>query len=217
VTSDGAEHSVEIERKYDADDAVSLPDWLSLPGVAAIGPAEVRSLDARYLDTGDGALGRAAIALRRRAGGPDEGWHIKRATPEGKREARWPLVAADSDDELIVPPAVAAVLASDPELAGVDTTAVSVIARIRNERTAYALRDGRGGLLAEFVDDRVIATDLRRDVETRWREWELELGPAAPADEAGRDALFAAADALVAAAGGSVSASASKLGRALGV
>lgn len=216
MTADGAEHSLEIERKYDADDAHSLPDWLRLPGVATIDPAEPRSLDARYLDTGDGALGRAAIALRRRAGGPDEGWHIKRATAEGKREARWPLEGALSD-HVTVPAPVAEALAADPALAGVDVGAVVVIARIRNERTAYALRDAQGGILAEFVDDRVVATDLRRAVETRWREWELELGPAAPADEAGRHALFSAADALVAAAGGSVSASASKLGRALGV
>ncbi|CAI9392080.1 CYTH domain-containing protein [Microbacterium sp. T2.11-28] len=215
MTADGAERSIEIERKYDADDAVSLPDWTRLPGVVTIGDAEARSLDARYLDTGDGALGRAAIALRRRVGGPDEGWHIKRATAEGKHEARWPLDAVD--DDVIVPPAVAAALASDPALSGIDIGAVSVIARIRNERTAYALRDADGMLVAEFVDDRVVAMDLRRGIETRWREWELELGPAAPADPAAQQELFAAADALVAAAGGSPSASGSKLGRALGV
>jgi len=216
VTADGAERSIEIERKYDADDAVALPEWTRLPGVETIDPAEPRSLDAQYLDTGDGALGRAAMALRRRSGGPDEGWHIKRATPEGKHEARWPLEAATSDG-VVVPAAVAAALAADPALSGIDTGAVSVIARIRNERTAYALRDSEGRLVAEFVDDRVVAIDLRRGVETSWREWELELGPAAPADPAEQRALFAAADALVAAAGGSVSPSSSKLARALGV
>ena len=71
---------------------------------------------------------------------------------------------------------------------------------IRNSRTAYALQDAAGGVVAEFVDDRVTATDVRRGVETSWREWELELGPAAPADLAGRAALFAAADARVTAA-----------------
>jgi len=214
VTAGGAERSVEIERKYDADDAVSLPDWTALPGVVRVGEPEPRALDARYLDTADGALGRAATALRRRTGGPDEGWHIKSATAGGKHESRWPLDVGAADESPVVPDAVRQELAG---VLGTSATALSVIARIRNDRTAYALADSAGGLIAEFVDDRVTATDVRRGATTSWREWELELGPAAPTDAAGRDALFAAADALVLAAGGRVSASASKLGRALGL
>lgn len=203
--------SLEIERKYDVDDDTPLPDWAALPGVAHIDPPEPRSLDARYLDTADGALARALTALRRRTGGPDEGWHIKRSTPEGKLETHFPLDAmADADGEPVVPAAALAALAD------VAAPPFAVLARIRNQRTAYALRDAAGGLVAEFVDDRVRASDLRRRVETSWREWELELGPAAPDDADARAALFAAADVLVADAGGRVAASASKLGRALG-
>jgi len=225
-------HSLEIERKYDVDEATPLPDWAALPGVAEIGAPEPRSLDARYLDTADAALARALTALRRRTGGPDEGWHVKRSTPEGKLETHWPLEthgplgdAADATDanEPVVPAAIVAALAP------IATPPFAVIARIRNERTAYALRDAAGGVIAEFVDDRVTATDLRRGAavaggngaaaqgaETSWREWELELGPAAPTSAAARAALFAAADALVIAAGGRVAASGSKLARALG-
>jgi len=217
--------SLEIERKYDVDDSTPLPDWTALPGVVAVDEPEHRELDARYLDTADGALARALTALRRRTGGPDAGWHIKQSTPEGKHETHWPLeveedggVGGDADPattgaeaDPVVPAAIL------DALSGVAEPPFAVIARIRNARTAYALRDADGGLVAEFVDDRVTAADPRRGVETRWREWELELGPAAPADEAGRSALFAAADALVAAAGGRVSPSGSKLARALGV
>lgn len=204
--------SLEIERKYDVDDDTPLPDWSQLPGVAVVDAPEPRALDARYLDTPDGRLAGALTALRRRSGGPDEGWHIKQSTPEGKRETQWPLgVIVDADADPIVPDAVLEALAPLAEGPFV------VLARIRNARTAYALRGGDGGVLAEFVDDRVIALDVRRGVETSWREWELELGPAAPADAVARTALFAAADALVAAAGGRPAASASKLGRALGV
>jgi hypothetical protein len=185
------EHSLEIERTYDVD------------------APQPRDLDARYFDTADNALGRARVALRRRSGGPDEGWHIKRATPEGKAESRWPL--EERDDETVVPPAIVAVLAE------IASPPYEPLARIRNARTAYALRDATGALVAEFVDDRVIATDARRGVETTWREWELELGPAAPADAAARDAFFASADELVGAVGGSVSGSGSKLERALGL
>ena len=204
--------SLEIERKYDVDAGARVPDWRSLPGVATVGAPEPRDLDARYLDTPDGRLAQARTALRRRTGGPDAGWHIKRSTPEGKLETHWPLGdEADTAGEPVVPADIVAALT------GIAAPPFVVLARIRNARTAYALRDGDGGLVAEFVDDRVTGVDVRRGGETSWREWELELGPAAPASEGERAALFAAADALVAAAGGRVSASESKLGRALGL
>lgn len=203
-------HSLEVERKYDVDETAAAPDWSALPGVAQIGAPEPRDLDARYLDTADTALAGAGIALRRRTGGPDEGWHVKQATPAGTRETQWPLTDAGDAGDPVVPAAVAAALAH------LTPGPFAPVARIRNSRTAYALCDAAGGLVAEFVDDRVTATDLRRGVTDSWREWELELGPAAPADPAARAALFAAADALVAAAGGRVAASASKLARTLG-
>ena len=205
--------SLEIERKYDVEEGAPLPEWERLPGIASVGDAEPRALDARYLDTADGLLAGALTALRRRTGGPDEGWHVKRSTPAGKLETHWPLgeVSADPDADPEVPAEILA------ELAAVAAGPFAVIARIRNARTAYALRDAAGGLVAEFVDDHVTATDRRRGVETTWREWELELGPAAPAGDGERAALFAAADDLVRAAGGRPSASGSKLARALGV
>lgn len=205
--------SLEVEQAYDVDSDAPLPDWTRLPGVASVGDPEPRALDARYYDTADATLATARTALRRRAGGPDEGWHIKRATPEGKHETRWPLDIEDAapDGADPVPPGVVL-----DALAPLDLTGIRVIARIRNDRTAYALRDATGGLVAEVVDDHVRATDLGRGVQTDWREWELELGPAAPADEAARAALFAAALDLVASVGGRPAASASKLARALG-
>lgn len=216
MTASGASQALEIERKYDVDAAAVVPDWRALPGVVAVDAPEPRELDARYLDTPDGRLAAARTALRRRTGGPDAGWHLKQATAEGKLETHWPLGErtdagnADAAADPVVPEVVVAALA------GVAAPPFAVLARIRNARTAYALRDAAGGVLAEFVDDRVTATDLRRGVETSWREWELELGPAAPSGDAARAALFAAADAIVAASGGRVSASESKLGRALG-
>jgi hypothetical protein len=81
-----------------------------------------------------------------------------------------------------VPDAVAAAVARSPPAPG-------AIARIVNDRHAYALRDEAGALVAEFVDDHV--RDRRvRGVQTTWREWEFELGPAAPVGH--RAALFEA-------------------------
>ena len=204
---DGSGHSrtVEVERKYDVDAATPLPQWQRIPGVDAVSDAEVRELDARYLDTADAALSRAGVALRRRTGGPDAGWHIKGPREgDGRLELGWPLGDGEG-----IPDAVAATVArwaTDP---------LTPLARIRNDRTAYLLT-GPDGVIAEFVDDRVRATDLRQGVERAWREWEMELGPAAPADADGREAFFSAVEAAVRAAGGRDASSGSKLARALG-
>jgi inorganic triphosphatase YgiF len=197
--------SVEIELKFDVDDDTPLPDWTALPGVASVGDPELRDLDARYLDTAEFALASAGYALRRRSGGPDAGWHIKGPRIGGGRtELHWPLGDADDED---VPDAVRAAVAT------VTDADLTPIARILNTRTAYALRSLDGQLVAEFVDDHVTATDARTGVVRTWREWEIELGPAASADPR---AFFAAVETAVLAAGGRAAASASKLARALG-
>ncbi|MDQ0641984.1 CYTH domain-containing protein [Microbacterium murale] len=197
--------TVEVERKYDVDDATPLPVWDAIPGVDGVTSGEHRALDAQYLDTADAALSRSGVALRRRTGGPDEGWHIKGPREgDGRLELGWPL--GDSD---AVPDAVTTAISRWT------TETLTPLARIRNDRTAYLLT-GRDGVVAEFVDDRVRATDLRSGTEREWREWEMELGPAAPADAAGRDAFFTAVEAAIVAAGGRNAASGSKLARALG-
>ncbi|WP_347978824.1 CYTH domain-containing protein [Microbacterium sp. ProA8] len=204
----GPTRSLEVELKFDVDDDTPLPDWSGLPGVSSVGAAEQRALDAVYLDSDDLALGHAGYAVRRRTGGPDEGWHIKgpRAAGGGRVELHWPL----GTDERI-PDAVA-----DALPAAATAASLSPIARIRNQRTAYALQDAEGGVVAEFVDDRVRAIDERAGVERTWREWEFELGPAAPASADDRAVLFAAAEEAVHAVGGREAASDSKLARTLG-
>jgi len=203
--------SVEVESKYDVETDTPLPDWSGVPGVARVGEAELRDLDARYVDTAGADLARHGVAVRRRQGGPDEGWHIKAPAAGGRTETQWPLGdIGDPDADPIVPDEIQDAVvpwARGPFLP---------LARVRNHRTAYALLDAEGGVVAEFVDDRVRARDERRGVESEWREWEVELGPAGPADDAGREALFDAVDAAVFAAGGRPAASGSKLARTLG-
>jgi len=196
-----------------------------VPGVAAVDGPEQRSLDAVYFDTDDLALARIGVALRRRTGGPDEGWHVKTSAPEGRHEYGWPLevevptevVHAETvptevvPAEIVVPADVRAAVA-----AWIGDAVLAPIARVRNRRAAYALRNADGALIAEFTDDRVVATDLVREVETAWREWEAELGPAAPPDARGRTAFFDAVIEAVRAVGGRPAASESKLQRALG-
>ena len=196
---------VEVERKFDVDDATPLPRWDAIPGVDTVTDGESRDLDAQYFDTADGALSRSGVALRRRTGGPDAGWHVKGPREgDGRLELGWPLGDGEG-----IPDAVAATVARWA------TDSLTPLARIRNDRTAY-LFTGPDGVIAEFVDDRVIALDLQRGRQTAWREWELELGPAAPQSLLDRSTFFAAADTVFAAAGASPSSSESKLGRALG-
>lgn len=204
--------SVEVEAKYDVDDDTPLPDWSALPGVTRIGEPEPRDLDARYLDTPTAELARAGVAVRRRLGGPDAGWHVKGpAEGGGRTETQWPLEDdVDPDADPVVPAAVQDAVSS------IARPPFTALARVRNHRTAYSLQDAEGREVAEFVDDRVRARDERRDAESSWREWEVELGPAAPHDEAARTAFFAAVDAAVFAAGGRPAASGSKLARTLG-
>ncbi|MFK3678755.1 CYTH domain-containing protein [Microbacterium sp. NPDC090218] len=197
--------TVEVERKYDVDIETPLPRWDGIPGVDAVTTGEARALDARYFDTADGALAHAGVALRRRTGGPDAGWHVKGPRQgDGRLELGWPLGEGDE-----LPPAVAETVSNWT------TAQLAPLARIENDRTAYLLT-GPGGVVAEFVDDRVRATDLRNHVQREWREWEMELGPAAPAEEDARTAFFDAVERAVMAAGGRESASGSKLARALG-
>ena len=197
--------AVEVERKYDVDVTTPLPVWAAIPGVTEITSGELRVLDARYFDTADAALSQAGVALRRRTGGPDEGWHVKGPREgDGRLELGWPLGDADE-----LPDAVASAIArwtAEP---------LTPLARIENDRTAYLLT-GPEGVVAEFVDDRVRGTDLRQGVHREWREWEMELGSAAPADPAGREEFFDAVESAIFAAGGRHAASGSKLARALG-
>lgn len=204
---DEPSRSLEIELKFDVDASTPLPELSGLPGVTALAEPELRELDARYLDTVGLDLARAGCALRRRTGGPDAGWHIKGPRIDGARlELGWPL----GPDGEPVPDAVLAAVrtVTDAELVP--------LARIRNLRHAHLALDVEGGVVAEFVDDHVSATDERTGAAREWREWEFELGPAAPLDPQSRADLFAAVEAAVDAVGGRAAASASKLARALG-
>ncbi|MFP1602591.1 CYTH domain-containing protein [Microbacterium sp. 2216-1] len=202
------QRTFEVERKFDADADTELPVWTDVPGVTAVSAGEARELDARYLDTADAVLARNGVALRRRTGGTDAGWHVKGPRQgDGRLELGWPL-----DEDGRIPAAVTEFVAQWT------TDELTPLARIENSRTAYLL-SGPDGVIAEFVDDRVRATDLRAEPQVlrAWREWEMELGPAAPADEHGRAVFFDAVERAVAAAGGRPPSSGSKLARALGL
>lgn len=192
----------EAERKFEVDPGFRLPSLTDVRGVAAVGEPETFDLEAVYFDSDDLRLARRKITLRRRSGGPDEGWHLKLP------------VAADVRDEIQRPPAAGVGSVPGDLLDLVDAylrgAPVRPVVTLRTRRTARLLLDGSGQALAEVVDDHVTSEPVD-DPETgsQWREIEVELV------SGGRRLLGAVGDALLL-AGAGPAASTSKATRALG-
>ena len=183
---------LEQERKLDVPADFELPE---LPGARV----ETHRLRATYYDTDDALLQARGVTLRRRVGGPDDGWHLKLPHPEGRLELHADVGPTRPPRELT---ALLRGLRFDRPLqrrAVLETT-----------RHAYRLHTSEGELVAEVADDHVHATVGPAHDSVRWREVEVELGPAGTADT-----IDELADLLVA-HGATPSAHGSKLARAVG-
>jgi inorganic triphosphatase YgiF len=206
VTNSPGEH-LETEQKYDADADFVLPDLAGLGGSAKATRARRYYLSATYFDTDDLDLSKNRITLRRRVGGTDEGWHLKRPVRQDTRqELRVPLDDGPASDAGTVP----AVLAAQIE----DITAgqpLRAIAILDTERTLVTLTGPAGDPMAEVADDLVTATRLSAPSSEplTWREIEVELTGSAPG-------LLEAAGQALRQAGARRSSSSSKLARLLG-
>lgn len=215
---------VEREIKLDVPEGVELPTLEGLPGVAEV-RTEVVDLEAVYFDTADLRLLRNRVTLRRRAGGPDEGWHLKRPLPGGDRsETRLPLGRSTRT----VPAEL-----RRPVQVHVRTGTLVPVATLRTRRAVHRLVAADGTVLAEVADDAVDGTvgsparprgrshshshsdegDAaggvpRGGAGSAWREWEVEL-------VGGDDALLTAARERLLSAGAVPAGHASKVGRLL--
>src|SRR4051812_22836237 len=159
----------EIELKFDADEGFVLPDLRELPGVAQVPPARLHDLEAVYYDTPDYRLALNRHTLRRRTGGHDAGWHLKRPRADGYRdELQQPL----GGDEV---PAEFTRLTR----AHARGQALVPVVRISTRRLATVLVDADGGQLLEIAQDDVTASVLGPDggveQESTWHELEAEL------------------------------------------
>jgi CHAD domain-containing protein len=217
---------VEIERKYDVDESALVPTFASVDGIEGVSVHDTVQLEAVYYDTEGLDLLRRRHIIRRREGGGDEGWHIKRPAAEGRTELHWPLDvdqagsdagesgAGESGAGASDSPVPDSVL--EPVRAIVRDRILTPLARISTRRTATHLL-GRGGeAVAEFADDQVTASDVRGGSVRTWREWEVELLPGAPDTEEERTALLDAIEVAVLAEAATVSTSPAKIARALG-
>lgn len=200
-----ATEHVEIERKFDVEEAFALPDLSGVPGVAAVGAPVVHDLAATYYDTADLRLARAHVTLRRRLGGTDAGWHLKLPAAAGaRREFHSPLGRA-----VKAPPRAVVT----PVLGIVRRASASAVATLATRRTVTTLLAEDGRVLAEVADDQVTGTQLpagpgEAAVVTTWREVEVELVD-------GDEELLSAVGAELVVSGARPSASASKLATVL--
>ena len=204
--TDATGKHLETEQKYDAAADFILPDLSGLGGHAKATGQQRYYLSATYFDTEELDLIKNRITLRRRVGGPDEGWHLKLPVRKDTRqEVRTPL--SESDTGTVPAPLAAQV---EDITAG---RALHPIAILDTERAVVTLTGQAGEPLAEVADDLVTATRLDQPgaEPMRWREIEVEAIEGAEA----ADLLEAAGQALRQ-AGARRSSAASKLGRLLG-
>lgn len=193
--------ALETERKYDVDASAVVPP---LAGFRTEGAQPATTLRAIYFDTETGALAAHATTFRRRAGGHDEGWHVKLpGDGTGRVEHHAPLSVAPPSGLLAI-------------LRDIVRAPLVEIASITTRRSTTRVFDSGDHQVAEIADDVVTTVDLRLKTERTWREWEVELTAGAPTGWAQRDALLDAIEKSLVASGATPSPYASKLARALG-
>lgn len=193
------EQQTEIERKFDVDEDYVLPALSLVDGVVKqSSPAEFE-LESTYFDTADLRLAAAHVTLRRRTGGPDEGWHLKLPVAgEERRETRVPLGATRR-----VPAALSRLVRVH-----VRDHRLVPVATIRTTRVVRRLFGGKGRELAQVCDDRVTTTSADGG-GAGWREIEVELVD-------GERMLLDTVGARLSEAGARPASSSSKLARTLG-
>lgn len=199
---------LEIERTYDVAPEAALPDLIGIGGILRTEQQEPFELDATYWDTPRFDLVASRVTVRRRTGGTDAGWHIKRSASDTVRhEQHFPL----TEDPDAVPEDVLAALFAERR-----GRALQPVVRIRTQRTVTRLLDEDGDDVAELADDHVTAFRLDPEAPTAPREWrEIEVEATEGVDEQIARALFDGLDARFAAIGAAPAAVASKLARGL--
>jgi CHAD domain-containing protein len=133
-------------------------------------PAEDTRLDAVYYDAADLRLARSSITVRFRS---DDGWTVKLPddTPVSTGAlARQELTIAG--DARRPPDEIRALLASR-----LRSAPLAAVSRLQTLRRRVDLVDREGAVIAEVADDEVSVLDGRH-VALRFREVEVELGPA---------------------------------------
>lgn len=200
---DAVEVSLEIERKLEVPEDWSMPSLAGVGRVEKVSGAQRMTQTATHLDTPWLDLLAAKHTLRRRTGGTDAGWHLKKpGSGDGRVELTAPLGGVRR-----VPLELRAEVT---DVIGPLMLAPVCLLKTRRTRRRLYGAGGRGAPLLAVVEDDTVEARLLRGGERikRWREVEVELVDGVAAD------LDDIVEALVA-AGCTVSDAPSKLSRAL--
>lgn len=197
---------VEIERKYDV--AGQRTPRLKLHKLKnfTVGDPVEQEMSATYYDTADLALAHAKVAVRRRTGGSDDGWHVKYQAGQVRGELHYEPLKTSAQR---IPAALRKVLTG--LTLGEELTPV---ATINTHRTVYPVL-GEDGQYAELCLDAVSARDERGRVTREWSECEVELTRHDLTQKQART-VFEAVESVLYAAGAAPSSSVAKIARALG-
>ena len=199
-------HQVEIERKYDVAGKKKPKLKLHKLEHFTVGDPVEHDMSATYYDTADLLLARSAVAVRRRTGGSDDGWHVKYEAGAVRGELHYePLKTAP--DRL--PAALRKVLLG--LTLGED---LQPVATVDTRRTLYPVL-AEDGQYAELCLDAVSARDERAGVTREWTECEVELTRDDLTEKQAK-AVFEAVETVLFAAGAEPSSSVAKIARALG-
>ncbi|WP_290655425.1 CYTH and CHAD domain-containing protein [Kocuria sp.] len=197
---------VEIERKYDVAGQRTPKLKLHKLEHFTVGEPVEHEMSATYYDTAELALAHAKVAVRRRAGGSDDGWHVKYQAGHVRGELHYEPLKTSAQR---IPAALRKVLTG--LTLGEDLTPV---ATINTHRTVYPVL-GEDGQYAELCLDAVSARDERGGVTREWSECEVELTRDDLTQKQART-VFEAVEAVLYAAGAAPSSSVAKIARALG-
>lgn len=231
MAGNGAIETFEVERKYAVSSRAELP---GSPAFAAVGlrliEPESFALEATYFDTPDATLGLQRVAVRKRVGGKDEGWHMKLKGADGSRELVWPLAETmpeglhseivdrigEHDADRLTAVATMRTLRTivrvqrDEGVLGVSAPAPASATGATGANGIADSPEHPGAWLIELADDRVVATNALSGEKSAWREWEAELAPGASLE------LLELVEPLLIGAGAERVRGTSKLQRAMG-
>lgn len=157
---------LEIERKFTLADDGLVPEPGQWPRVGQVTNERRYLLNATYYDTPTLDLASHGVTLRRREGGPDEGWHLKLPRSSDARMEEW--MPLDADD---APP----VQLRDQVRQLIGAATLRPVCEVRTHRVERDLLAGDVHL-ACLCDDHVSTHNLLDDqLDSDWHELEVEL------------------------------------------
>ena len=160
----------ETGTRYDVALDVALPSLAGVPRAASgTGPASY-DVEATFVDTPELALTLAGVTLRRRTGGPDEGWRLGLPTARGRFEVPAPLDESGDAAPESLRSAVQLFLRGGE---------LEPLAVVRARTAVHEVLDSRGRVLAEVRDEHITAQTTavlgEEPAPRAWRAWEIRL------------------------------------------